>query len=216
MSENNGEVSAAVLDAMVDLFEHNSKELKLDARAAMVRKAAHYLITAAGDDPGREGMFETPNRVAKAWEEWTSGYRTDIASLFKVFEDGAQGCDEMVLLTNIPIYSHCEHHLAPFFGVAHVAYIPDGKVIGLSKLTRLADAFARRLQVQERMTNQIVDAMQEFLKPKGAAVIVRCRHMCMESRGVNRAGVETTTSALRGVLRTDSTARAELLSLIRQ
>lgn len=208
--------SEAILDTIVDLFARDESKLNVDVRADLVRKATQYLIVAAGDDPKREGVLETPARVAKAWDEWTSGYRTDIPALFKTFEDGAKGCDEMVVLTNIPVYSHCEHHLAPFFGVAHVAYIPDGKVIGLSKLTRLADAFARRLQVQERMTNQIVDAMQEFLKPKGAAVIVRCRHMCMESRGVNRAGVETTTSALRGVLRTDSTARAELLSLIRQ
>lgn len=164
-----------------------------------------------GENPNREGLSETPARVVKAWEDWTAGYRVDIPSLFKTFEDGSEGVDEMVLVRDIPIHSHCEHHLAPITGVAHIAYIPDGRVVGLSKLSRVADAFARRLQVQERMTNQIADAIAEHLKPKGCGVIIEAAHGCMSSRGVCHPG-NTTTSALRGVFK-EGTARAEFLAL---
>lgn len=160
----------------------------------------------------REGLQDTPSRFAKAWEEWTAGYNVDIPGLLKVFEDGAEGYDEMVIVKNIPIYSKCEHHLADIFGTATIAYIPNGKVVGLSKLSRLADAFARRLQVQERLTVQIVDALMQHLEPKGAACIIRARHMCMESRGLCQQGHHTITSALRGVLK-EPAARAEFMQL---
>jgi len=160
----------------------------------------------------REGVQDTPNRVAKAWAEWTSGYSIDIAELLKVFEDGAEGYDEMVVVKDIPIYSKCEHHLADIFGTATIAYIPDGKVVGLSKLSRLADAFAKRLQVQERLTVQIADALMEHLQPKGCGVIVRARHMCMESRGICQQGHHTVTSALRGVFKDQPETRAEFLA----
>lgn len=173
------------------------------------------MLQRIGEDPTREGLLETPTRVVKAWEEWFGGYDKDPAEVLKVFEDGAEGVDEMVLETDIPVYSHCEHHVAPIFGVAHIAYIPDGKVLGLSKLVRLVDVFARRLQVQERLTNQIADSLAENLKPKGVGVVLQCRHMCMESRGVNSPGVVTTTSALRGALKEEHDARAEFMSLIR-
>lgn len=161
----------------------------------------------------REGLKETPDRVVKAWAEWTAGYNVDIGALMKVFEDGAEGYDEMVIVKDIPIYSKCEHHLADIFGTATIAYIPNGKVVGLSKMSRLADAFARRLQVQERLTVQIVDALMEHLQPKGAAVIIKARHMCMESRGLCQQGHHTITSALRGVLKTDPASRAEFMML---
>jgi GTP cyclohydrolase I len=163
----------------------------------------------------RGGLEETPARVAKAWRFWTKGYNEDPASILKTFEDGAQGCNEMVLVRDIPIYSHCEHHLAAIFGKATIAYIPDGRIVGLSKLNRLADCFARRLQVQERLTNQIADALVEHLKPKGVGVIVTARHMCMESRGVCQQGHDTVTSALRGVM-LEGTPRAEFLALARK
>jgi GTP cyclohydrolase IA len=171
------------------------------------------LLQFVGEDPAREGLKETPKRVTKAWEHWCSGYKMQPAEILKAFEDGAEKCDEMVVVEHIPIYSHCEHHLAPIFGHATIAYIPDKRIVGLSKLNRLAEVFALRLQVQERMTNQIADALMEHLKPRGCGVVVRARHMCMESRGVRQNSL-TTTSALRGVF-TDSTVRAEFLSLAR-
>ena len=168
-----------------------------------------------GEDPSREGLLETPSRVVKAWDTWFGGYGKDPQSVLKVFKDGAEGADELVLETNIPVYSHCEHHLAPIFGVAHVGYIPSGNIVGLSKLVRLVDIFARRLQVQERLTNQIADAIVEGLKPGGVGVVLQCRHLCMESRGVKASGVVTTTSALRGFLHEQHEARAEFIDLIK-
>ncbi len=172
------------------------------------------LLQYIGEDPSRGGLHETPARAAKAWDFWTSGYDTDPASVLKVFEDGAEGCDEIVLVKNIPVYSHCEHHLAAIFGVAHVGYIPDGKIVGLSKINRVVDLFARRLQVQERLTNQIADTLQEHLGPLAVGVVLECRHLCMESRGVCQQGHSTITSALRGAFREDPTARSEFLSLV--
>lgn len=168
-----------------------------------------------GEDPDREGLRETPARVVKAWRHWTSGYSANIGEILKVFEDGAENCDEMVMVRDIPIYSKCEHHLADIFGTCTIAYIPDGRIVGLSKLSRVADAFARRLQVQERLTNQIADALEFHLKPKGVGVIVKARHMCMESRGICQQGHHTVTSALRGAIKTSSTSRAEFLQLAR-
>ena len=170
-----------------------------------------------GTDPNehklREGLQDTPSRVAKAWEFWTSGYGRDVADVLKTFEDGAEGVDEMVLVKDIPFYTHCEHHMAPFFGTATIGYIPNGKVVGLSKLSRVLDIFARRLQVQERLTCQVADALMQHLQPKGAAVLVRARHLCMESRGVCQQGHHTTTSALRGVFKEQPEVRAEFLQL---
>jgi len=171
------------------------------------------LIDTLDPEPTREGLRETPERVSRAWEEWVSGYGQDPCATLKTFKDGADGCDQLVIVRNIPVYSHCEHHLAPFFGVAHVGYIPRGKVVGLSKLSRVVDIFAKRLQVQERLTNQIADALQDNLEPIGVGVLIECRHLCMESRGISRAGTSTKTSALRGALRNDQDARAEFLKL---
>jgi GTP cyclohydrolase IA len=172
------------------------------------------LLQYVGENPNRGGLQETPARVAKAWRHWCRGYGADIPALFKVFEDGAEKYDELVVVKDIPFYSHCEHHMAPFFGTATIAYIPNGKVVGLSKLARLLDAFAARLQVQERLTNQVADAMDMHLKPKGVGVVLRARHLCMESRGVCKQGHHTVTSAVRGMLKTDATARAEWTSLL--
>lgn len=173
------------------------------------------LLQFIGEDPARGGLLETPARVAKAWKHWTSGYEVDPAGLLKTFEDGADGCDEMVVLKDLPFYTHCEHHMAPFFGTATIAYIPDGKIVGLSKIPRVLDAFARRLQVQERLTNQIADAIANNLQPKGVGVVIRARHLCMESRGIQQQGHHTITSALRGVMRDIPEARAEFLDLAR-
>lgn len=163
-------------------------------------------------NPTRQGLEETPERVAKAMQFWTSGYDKDPASVLKVFEDGGENYDEMVMVKDIPIYSRCEHHMASIFGTATIAYIPDGKIVGLSKLSRLADIFARRLQVQERLTAQIADSLWKHLEPKGVGVILRCRHECMEARGLCQQGHHTITSALRGVMSTGE-PRAEFLEL---
>ncbi len=171
------------------------------------------LAELAHEDPQRGGLVETPARVVKAWDFWTRGYGMNAAEILKTFEDGADGVDEMVLVRDIPIYSKCEHHLADIFGTVSIAYIPSGKIVGLSKLSRLADMYARRLQVQERMTNQIADALVEHLQPKGVGVIMRARHMCMESRGLCQQGHHTVTSALRGVIKDQDRARAEFLQL---
>lgn len=173
------------------------------------------LLQFIGEDPHRGGLLETPARVLKAWRHWTSGYDKDPAAILKTFEDGAESVDELVLVRDIPVYSQCEHHLAPFFGVAHVGYIPDGKIVGLSKLSRLVDMFARRLQVQERLTNQIADAIEEHLRPLGVGVVLECRHLCMESRGIQQQGHRTITSAMRGALRDSDAARAEFMGMIR-
>lgn len=173
------------------------------------------LLQFIGEDTERPGLVETPARVVKAWQHWTRGYAMDPAALLKSFDDGAERVDEMVVVRDIPFYSHCEHHLAPFFGTADVAYIPEGRIVGLSKLARVVDAFAARLQVQERLTNQIADTIaSEVLAPKGVGVRLTARHLCMESRGITKAGATTQTSALRGVF-LEATTRAEFLSLLR-
>ena len=173
------------------------------------------LLQYIGEDPNRGGLQETPKRFLKAWDEYTSGYKEDPANVLKTFEDGAEGYDEMVLVKDIPIYSHCEHHLAPFFGVAHVAYIPGKCIVGLSKIARVVDIFMRRLQVQERLTNQIAEALMTHLLPRGVAVVLECRHFCMECRGVKLQGVSTTTSKMTGLFMKEVAARNEFMGLIK-
>ena len=171
------------------------------------------LLQFVGEDPSRGGLAETPARVTKAWKFWCSGYSEDPAEVLKVFADGAEKHDQMVTVKDIPFYSHCEHHLAPIFGTVTIGYIPNGKIVGLSKLSRLTNVFARRLQVQERMTDQIADALFQHLGPLGVGVMVRARHLCMESRGVCQQGHHTITTALRGVVKTSADAKAEFLRL---
>jgi GTP cyclohydrolase I len=172
------------------------------------------LLEFIGEDPNREGLQETPERFLKAWTEYTRGYKEKPEDILKSFEDGAEMVDEMVIVRDIPVYSLCEHHLAPFFGRAHVGYIPDKRILGLSKISRLVEIFARRLQVQERLTNQIAEALDTHLQPLGVAVVIECRHMCMESRGVRHTGTATVTSALRGSIKSNPDTRREFLALI--
>lgn len=189
---------------------------KEEVRRILIEASANMLLDAIGEDTERPGLVDTPARMARAWAEWTAGYHVDIAKLFTAFEDGAENVDQMVTITGIPVYSHCEHHLAEIIGRATVAYIPNGKIVGLSKINRLVKAFAQRLQVQERMTTQIADAIMKHLKPQGCGVIVTARHMCMESRGINQQGHETTTSALRGVFKDEPETRAEFMQFTRR
>lgn len=172
------------------------------------------LLTEIGEDPAREGLVRTPERVAKAYEFLTSGYRKDINEVLNnaIFEEKY---DEMVIVKDIDFYSLCEHHMLPFYGKVHVAYIPDGKIVGLSKIPRIVEVFARRLQVQERMTQQIADTIEEYLSPVGVAVVVNGSHMCMMMRGVEKQNSSATTSAVHGVFKEDARTRNEFFSLIR-
>ncbi|MEA5496193.1 MAG: GTP cyclohydrolase I FolE [Limnoraphis robusta] len=179
-----------------------------------MRQAVRTLLLGLGENPDREGLKDTPKRVVKALKFLTSGYHQSLDELLNgaVFHEQT---DEMVLVRDIDIFSSCEHHILPILGRAHVAYIPDGKVIGLSKVARICEMYGRRLQVQERLTAQIADALQGLLKPKGVAVVVEASHMCMVMRGVQKVGSWTSTSAVRGVFAEDAKTRQEFMSLIR-
>ncbi len=180
-----------------------------------VRAAVSELLTAIGEDPGRDGLVDTPSRVASMYEELFSGLHDDPARHLKV--TFAAEHDEMVMVRDIPFASLCEHHLVPFLGKAHVAYIPadDGRITGLSKLARLVDGYARRLQVQERMTNEIADAIATVLSPRGVLVVLEAEHLCMSMRGVKKPGTVTITSSVRGLFRSDVATRAEAMQFIR-
>jgi GTP cyclohydrolase I len=198
------------------LEESNGNPMEKSEVAAVdvprIEKAVREILLAIGEDPDREGLLKTPNRVARAYAEMISGLKSDPrVHLHTVFHERYQ---EVVLLRDIPFHSICEHHLLPFMGHAHVAYIPDGKVVGLSKLARLVDGYARRPQVQERLTTQIADALMEELNPIGAACVIEAEHTCMTIRGVRKHGSTMVTSELRGIFKKEPASRAEILSLM--
>jgi GTP cyclohydrolase I len=172
------------------------------------------MITQLGEDPGREGLRATPTRVARSLRFLTEGYRLDPHQVIGDAQFPADGCDEMIVVKDIEIYSLCEHHLVPFFGKAHVAYIPKEHIVGLSKIARVVDIYARRLQVQERLTTQIAMALQESLEPRGVGVVIEAAHLCMMMRGVQKQNSKTVTSCLRGSFRSDERTRAEFLNLV--
>lgn len=181
---------------------------------AEAEKAIHTLLRWAGDDPAREGLRDTPARVARAFEDWFSGYTQDPeAYLARTFEE-VSGYDDMVILKDIRFESHCEHHLAPIIGRAHVGYLPNNKVVGISKLARVVEAFARRLQVQEKMNAQIAQCIQKVLEPKGVAVVIEAAHQCMTTRGVHKTGVTMVTSTMLGDFRSNDVTRREFLNII--
>lgn len=178
-----------------------------------IEAAVREILLAIGEDPQREGLIETPRRVAQMYEEIFGGLTEDPHQHLKIFSETAS--DEMVTVRNIPLYSLCEHHLLPFTGQAHIAYLPsDGAILGLSKLARIVNVFARRPQVQERLTAQIADFLYESLRPKGIAVVIEAEHLCMTMRGIRAAGAVTQTSALRGLMRSDARTRAEAMALL--
>ena len=189
-----------------------------DARNGVSRtdaeEAVRTLLRWAGEDPAREGLADTPRRVVKAYGDWFSGYAADPeAYLGRTFEEVA-GYDELIVLRDIAFESHCEHHMAPIIGRAHVGYLPAGRVVGISKLARVVDAYARRFQVQEKLTAQIADCIETVLAPRGVAVVIDARYQCMTTRGVHRRGVSMVTSTLRGTLRDDARTRGEFLRFI--
>ena len=177
-----------------------------------VKESVNDILVEIGEDVNREGLIKTPERVAKAYKFLTEGYHLDIQNVLNnaIFEEKY---DEMVIVKDIDFYSMCEHHMLPFYGKVHVAYIPNGKIVGLSKIPRIVDVFARRLQVQERMTQQIADTIEEYLKPAGVAVVIEAYHMCMMMRGVQKQNSITTTSAMHGDFMDDNSTRAEFLNL---
>jgi GTP cyclohydrolase IA len=186
--------------------------LALQSRGAQL---VHRLLTEIGEDPAREGLLETPERVWRSLSFLTDGYQQNVRDIVgdAVFEEQY---DEMVTVRDIELYSLCEHHLLPFFGCAHIAYIPDGRVVGLSKIPRLIDVFSHRLQVQERLTMQIAAALEDLLHPKGVAVVIEASHLCMMMRGVQKQRSKTITSAMRGIFKDDPRTRAEFFDLVKR
>jgi len=199
--------------------DHTEKRARNDARSGRpareeAEEAVRVLIRWAGDDPDREGLKSTPGRVVRAYEEYFAGYGTDPADVLgRTFKE-TNGYDEIVVLKDIRFESHCEHHIAPIIGKVHVAYLPDKRVIGISKLARLVEVFSKRLQIQEKMTAQIAMALNDALRPKGVAVIVEAAHQCMTTRGVHKAGVAMVTSHMLGAFRDDPMTRRELLAIV--
>jgi len=186
--------------------------MRLPPDLADVEAAVRTLLLWAGDDPEREGLRDTPGRVARAYSEFFAGYQEDALQVLGTTFDEAGDYDDMILMRNIRFESHCEHHMVPIVGMAHIAYLPDKRVVGLSKLARVVDIFARRLQIQERLNSQIADAIVTALQPRGVAVMLEAEHLCMTSRGVYKPGSTTVTQHLRGVFQTDPLARQEVLT----
>ena len=179
-----------------------------------IHEAVRKLLLWAGDDPDREGLVGTPDRVARSYKEFFAGYEQDPEEILRTTFEEVEGYDEMVLVKDIGVESHCEHHMVPIIGRAHIAYIPNNRVVGISKLARVVDIFAKRLQIQEKMTAQIANAIENVLKPKGIAVVIDASHQCMTTRGVNKPESSTVTSAMRGVFKDNPRTRNEFLSFI--
>ena len=179
-----------------------------------VHEAVRKLLLWAGDDPDREGLVGTPDRVARAYKEFFAGYEQDPEEILRTTFEEVEGYDEMVLVKDIGVESHCEHHMVPIIGRAHIAYIPNNRVVGISKLARVVDIFAKRLQIQEKMTAQIANSIENVRKPKGIAVVIDASHQCMTTRGVNKPESSTVTSAMRGVFKDNPRTRNEFLSFI--
>ena len=186
-----------------------NKPTRAEAEAAI-----RTLIQWAGDDPDREGLIDTPSRVVRSYEEFYQGYTADPRALLERTFEEVEGYDEIVFLRDIRFESHCEHHMAPIIGRAHVAYLPHQRVVGISKLARLIDVYAKRLQIQEKMTSQIANTINEILQPKGTAVVIEASHQCMTTRGVHKAGVSIVTSTMLGAFREEASTRREFLAMI--
>ena len=194
--------------------ETSTGDSRNDVSRAQAEDAVRVLLRWSGEDPQREGLLDTPKRVVKAYEDWFSGYGLDPDDyLARTFEE-VEGYDELIVLRDIQFESHCEHHMAPIIGRAHVGYLPAGKVVGISKLARVVEAYARRFQVQEKLTAQIADCIQRVLQPRGVGVVVEAAHECMTTRGVHKRGVSMVTSRMLGTFRDDARTRSEFLRFI--
>lgn len=204
------------MDAVVKTFPHSPEAKAPVARPSReeAEAAIRTLLAWAGDDVAREGLVDTPARVAKAYSELFSGYGEDPAAILATTFEEIEGYDDLVLVKDIPFHSHCEHHMVPFFGHAHIAYYPERGVVGLSKLARVVDVFARRLQTQETMTAQIANAINDALHPRGLAVLIEAEHLCMSMRGIRKAGATTTTCQFTGVFRDDPAEQMRFFAMI--
>ena len=191
-----------------------SRTLNITVTQEAAEEAVRTLLRWAGDDPQREGLRDTPGRVVRAYRDWFSGYESDPGEYLRRTFEEVEGYDEMVVLRDIAFESYCEHHMAPIIGRAHVGYLPTDRVVGISKLARVVDGFARRLQVQEKLTAQIAGSIHEVLKPRGVGVVIDAVHQCMTTRGVHKRGVSMVTSKMLGTFRTDASTRAEFLRFI--
>ena len=208
-------MTAIAYDTISHDHEAETALYSLRPTRAEAEAAVRTLIRWAGDDPAREGLLDTPKRVVKAYEEWFAGYDADPETvLARTFEE-VEGYDDIVLLKGIRLESYCEHHMAPIIGVAHIAYMPDGKVVGISKLARLVEVYSKRLQVQEKLTAQIASTLEQELQPKGVAVLISAEHQCMSTRGVHKHGVDTVTTRFTGVFRDDPKLEERFLRLIK-
>ena len=196
------------------MIKENNPTITIDGISPdEMRLIIRTIISYIGDDPNREGLLETPDRVLKSWKELFSGYNQNPEDVFKTFD--AAGCDQLILLKEIPFVSCCEHHIMEFSGAAHIAYIPNDRVIGVSKLARLLEIYSRRLQIQERIGEQITNDLMKYLKPKGAACVLECSHTCMISRGIKKQGSKMVTSSLKGCFLNEDSARMELMMRIK-
>ncbi len=205
------------MDALVkpkasSLFQH--KNLVERPSRAEAEEAIRTLLRWTGDDPSRDGLIDTPARVVRAWEEYTKGYGQDPEEILRKTFEETEGYDEMIVLRGIRFESHCEHHLAPIIGRAWVAYIPNGRVVGISKLARVVEAYAKRLQIQEKMTAQIANAIEDVLKPQGVGVVIKAEHHCMTTRGIMKPGTDMVTSRMLGCFRTSAITRQEFLAMV--
>lgn len=199
---------------MSDATSHSDSDLRNGVRRDEAEAAVRTLLRWAGEDPAREGLLDTPKRVVKAYGDWFSGYAIDPDEYLRRTFEEVEGYDEMIMLRDIEYESHCEHHMAPIIGRVHVGYLPNGRVVGISKLARVVDAYARRFQVQEKMTAQIANCIQRVLAPAGVAVVVEGAHECMTTRGVHKRGVSMVTSTMLGAFREDARTRNEFLRFI--
>lgn len=206
-------------DSMATAHERDSEAaaratLENRPSRAEAERAVHTLLRWAGDDPEREGLIDTPARVARAFEDWFSGYFEDpVEMLQRTFEE-VEGYDEMVVLRDVRVESHCEHHMAPIIGHAHIGYMPDKRVVGISKLARIVEVYARRLQIQEKLTAQVANCIHDVLQPKGVAVVIEAEHQCMTTRGVHKPGVSMVTSRMLGLFRRNDATRREFLAFV--
>ena len=194
--------------------QKNTKPKRRRPSRKQAEEAVRTLLLWAGEDPAREGLLDTPSRVVRAYEDWFSGYKDNPTTFLKRTFEEVEGYDEMIVLRDIDFESHCEHHMAPIIGKAHVGYLPNSKVVGISKLARVVEAYARRFQVQEKMTAQIASCISDILKPKGVGVVVEAAHQCMTTRGVHKTGVTMVTSQMEGLFRSDARTRAEFLRML--
>jgi len=210
---NSGDIDAITEDT--SMSDNRTSAVSAKPSRAEAEAAVRTLISFIGEDADREGLIDTPGRVVRAWEDFFVGYKDDPADILgRTFEE-VDGYDEIVMIRDIRVESHCEHHIVPIIGKAHVAYLPDRSVVGISKLARVVDVFAKRMQVQETLTAQIADTINNTLKPKGVAVMIEAAHMCMTTRGVHKPGADTVTTTMRGVFKTDPNMRREFLDLIK-